>query len=184
MELKYDIDEEKYVELILSVEKYKRNHIFKCILLCLIPTIIFTILSIKRYQYDIDEFGYLTEKASPVILVYIICAALWIILLPMLYTKLKDILYTKEIEDLKMSYGEVEIILSKEGIVINNSLSKIECSWSKLIGYKQYSKCLGILLVGKEEFLIPLDSFENQEKIDEFINYINTSSEKLKQEEE
>lgn len=174
MELIYELNEESYVDLLIRNLHYKSKHILKCIFLSLIPTIIFTILCIARYKYDIEEYGYLSEKSSPIILVYIICGVLWVILLPILYTKIKSMIFAKEVENLGMNYGEVKIVLSEEGILIKDNILKLKCSWNRFISYKQCSKFICIQLLEKEEYLIPIEAFKEQDKVDEFIKYIDS----------
>lgn len=174
MEIAYNNTEEQYIDLILKKTYYSKKHVLKCMFLCLIVAAFFTYLCMKRYNGDIKAYGYLSEASSPVLLTYVICGILWIILLPILYWKIKSMVICREVENLNLDFqGEVKYSLDENDIVITDNYKKVKCNIKDIKSVENKSKYVLLKIKDFDDFLIPKEAFNDEVSIDSFISYIN-----------
>lgn len=174
MEISYENTEEQYIQLELDRIHASGKHIAKDIFLRALVACVFGLLCYKKYTIDIDLYGYLTESASPVILVYIVCGVLWIILLPILYWKLKSIIITKEIENKAFNFqGNIRYELNEDNILVETFDSIYKLNWNKVIGTKVSKRLVTIKILGERDLILPVSAFDKEESLEKFIKYIN-----------
>jgi len=160
MEIIYGNTEEQFIETILSEISDRTSSKIKSFAIGVFVVLIFGGLCLSKYNYDMDVYGYLTEASSLVLLIYIICGILWIILLPIIWWKIK-------------SEGNVKFNLREENLIITTEDSKIESPWNNVLSIIVKKKFLVLNLRGFEGILIPMESFKTEEDSIMFINYIN-----------
>lgn len=174
VEVRYKNSEEEYINLQLAMIKSSRKNLVKETFLRGFVIGLFAILCYIKYKIDIDLYGYLTEAASPVILVYITCGVLWTILLPILYWKVKSIVIVKEIENRRFDYqGEVIYKLEEDNIIVETFDNFYKVEWDKVIKSKFNKRILSITISGEQDLILPVNVFEDKDKLDEFNKYIN-----------
>ena len=182
MEIAYNNTEEQYIDLILQKTYYSKKHVLQCVFLCSIVIIFFSYICLARYKGDIKAYGYLSEASSTVLLTYIICGILWVILLPILYWKIKSMVICKEIENLNMDFeGRVKYTLSENNIIIEDNYKKIKCSIKDVIKVENKNKYVLLKIKNYDDFLIPNEAFNEDVSVDSFILYINNQVEKKEQ---
>jgi len=174
MEIIYGNTEEQFIETILSEISDRTSSKIKSFAIGVFVVLIFGGLCLSKYNYDMDVYGYLTEASSLVLLIYIICGILWIILLPIIWWKIKSVLIIKQIESKKIKFeGNVKFNLREENLIITTEDSKIESPWNNVLSIIVKKKFLVLNLRGFEGILIPMESFKTEEDSIMFINYIN-----------
>lgn len=174
MEVRYENSEEQYINLQLAKIKSSKKNLIKETFLRVFVIVLFSMLCYTKYKIDIDLYGYLTEAASPVILVYITCGLLWTILLPILYWKVKSMVIVKEIENKGFDYqGEVIYKLEEDNIIVETFDSIYKVEWGKVIKSKFNKRLLSITISGEKDLILPVSIFEDKNKLNEFNKYIN-----------
>lgn len=182
MEIAYNNTEEQYIDLILKKTYYSKKHVLKCIFLCLIVVMFFLYMCMKRYNGDIKAYGYLSEASSPVLLTYIVCGILWVILLPILYWKIKSMVICKEVENLNLDFqGNVKYTLDENNIIIEDNYKIIKCSIKDVNKVESKSKYVLLKIKNYDDFIIPNEAFSEEVSINSFISYINSKIEKKEQ---
>lgn len=178
--INYSNTEENYIELMINKEYCSKKHWAKDIMIRVLVIILFSYLCYKKYSIDIDLFGYLTEGASPVILVYILCGVLWVILLPILYWKLKTLVISKEIKNMNIDFnGKVTYRLDEDKIVIEDNNIIIKSNWKQVKSITRKKKILILVIKECGEFIIPISAFSKEKEIEDFLLFINNKIEEV-----
>lgn len=174
MEIIYANTEEQYIETILREISDRTSSKFKSFAIGVFVALIFGGLCLSKYNYDMDVYGYLTEGSSLVLLIYIICGILWIILLPIIWWKIKSVLIIKQIESKKIKFeGNIKFNLQEDNLIITTEDSKIECPWKNVLSIIIKKKFFVLNVRGLEGILIPKEAFKTEEDSIKFIKYIN-----------
>lgn len=174
MDIIYGNTEEQYIETTLRQIAGSSSNKIKSFAIRTLVVLIFGVLCLSKYNYDIEIYGYLREASSLVIIIYIICGALWVALLPIIWWKIKSILIMKQIEAKKIRFeGDIKLSLQEDNLIITTQYSKIVSPWSNVLNVT-IKKGFAILNIREfEGFLIPIEAFETEEESTRFENYIN-----------
>lgn len=184
LEISYENTEEKYIELLLKDLFKSKKTKFKFAGLIIFVLAIFVALCISRYTYDMQFYGYLKRESSFTLLIYIICAILWSILLPIIAWKFKSISIMKEIDNMNIPFeGQTKYTLKDETIVFENNLKRIESNYKGVKSIIDKNTYVELIISNYSKFLIPIEAFEDDNEKLQFINTINENK-KVKEEEE
>lgn len=184
LEISYENTEEKYIELLLKDLFKSKKTKFKFAGLIIFVLAIFIALCISRYTYDMQFYGYLKRESSFTLLIYIICAILWSILLPIIAWKFKSISIMKEIDNMNIPFeGQTKYTLKDETIVFENNLKRIESNYKGVKSIIDKNTYVELIISNYSKFLIPIEAFEDDNEKLQFINTINENK-KVKEEEE
>lgn len=184
MEISYENTEEKYIELLLKDLFKSKKTKFKFAGLIIFVLAIFIALCISRYTYDMQFYGYLKRESSFTLLIYIICAILWSILLPIIAWKFKSISIMKEIDNMNIPFeGQTKYTLKDETIVFENNLKRIESNYKGVKSIIDKNTYVELIISNYSKFIIPIEAFEDDNEKLQFINTINENK-KVKEEEE
>lgn len=184
LEISYENTEEKYIELLLKDLFKSKKTKFKFAGLIIFVLAIFIALCISRYAYDMQFYGYLKRESSFTLLIYIICAILWSILLPIIAWKFKSISIMKEIDNMNIPFeGQTKYTLKDETIVFENNLKRIESNYKGVKSIIDKNTYVELIISNYSKFLIPIEAFEDDNEKLQFINTINENK-KVKEEEE
>lgn len=179
MKISYDNTKETYADMALMKIYYSRKHILKCIFMCLLVAAFFGMLCLLTYNNEVDVYGSMRDSMSAVLLVYIVCGILWIIVVPMLYWKLKSAVIYKEIEKLSFSLeGQKTIELDDCEIVVrdNNFTKHIKMQGVKDVIERK--KFIDIKIKGQEDLTFPTTAFSDDNQKQEFIRIITEKTSK------
>lgn len=173
MKISYDNTKETYADMILMKIYYSRKHVLKCIFMCLLIAVFFGMLCLLTYNNEVDVYGSMRDSMSAVLLVYIICGILWIIVVPMLYWKLKSAIIYREVEKLHFNLeGQKVIELDDYEIVVtdNNATKHIKLQGVReVIARKNF---IDIKIKGQEDLLFPTKAFSDDKQKEDFITII------------
>lgn len=184
LEISYENTEEKYIELLLKDLFKSKKTKFKFAGLIIFVLAIFIALCISRYTYDMQFYGYLKRESSFTLLIYIICAILWSILLPIIAWKFKSISIMKEIDNMNIPFeGQTKYTLKDETIVFENNLKRIESNYKGVKSIIDKNTYVELIISNYSKFIIPIEAFEDDNEKLQFINTINENK-KVKEEEE
>jgi hypothetical protein len=174
MEIIYGNTEEQYIETILNEISDRTSSKVKNFAIRIFVVLIFGALCLSKYTYDIDIYGYLTESSSLVLLIYIACGILWVILLPIIWWKIKSFLVMKQIEAKKINFsGDIKISLQDDNITVTSEYSKIKSPWINVLNVINRNNFIVLNLKGFESILIPMNAFKEEESATSFTDYIN-----------
>lgn len=174
MDIIYENTQEQYIETILREISERTSSKVKNAIIRLITGLIFVALCLSKYNYDNEIYGYLREDSSLVILIYLICGALWVVLLPIVWWKIKSVLVVKQIELKKINFqDDINVSLNEDGLTITTKDSKVKSIWNNVLKVTTKKRLIILDLKGLERVLIPSEAFKSEEDRTSFVNYIN-----------
>ena len=173
MEIKYKVDEELYIDYIYKNVKSKKKRIAKIIVNSLFVAAIFGTLMYLKYIYDIENYGYLKSGASIAIIMYIICGALWIIVVPILQSKVENIQIIGQAQKMGQAVNEeITLTLNNDGIIKKSVSYEVSDKWNKITEMTESEESIALKVKGEYPILIPISSFSDEDKKSEFVEFI------------
>lgn len=174
MDIIYGNTEEQYIETTLRQIAGSSSNKIKSFAIRIFVVLIFGALCLSKYNYDMEIYGYLREASSLVLIIYIICGALWVALLPIIWWKIKSVLIMKQIEAKKIRFeGDIKLSLQEDNLIITTQDSEIVSPWNNVLNVTIKKRFAILNIRGFERFLIPIEAFETEEESASFANYIN-----------
>lgn len=173
MEIKYKNEENLYTDYVLNEAKSSKQRIIKTCIMSLFIIVIFGILMFYKYNYDIQNYGYLKSGASFAMLMYGICAALWIVVLPILQKRVDSMILISQGEEMGQALEEnVKILLDEDSIVKETEFYKTKSTWKQVEKVYELDKIVVIKINGCSDVLVPDSSFKKESDKLEFIEFI------------
>ena len=155
MDIIYENTQEQYIETILREISERTSSKVKNAIIRLITGLIFVALCLSKYNYDNEIYGYLREDSSLVILIYLICGALWVVLLPIVWWKIKSVLVVKQMELKKINFqDDINVSLNEDGLTITTKDSKVKSIWNNVLKVTTKKRLIILDLKGLERVLI------------------------------
>ena len=174
MEIKYKVDEDLYIDYIYNNVKSKKKRIAKIIVNIILVAIIFGTLMYSKYMYDIENYGYLKSGASIAMIMYIICGVLWVILVPILQSKVENIQIIGQAQKMGQAVEEeITLTLDNDGIIKKSDSYEVSDKWSQITSMTESEGSIALKVKGEYPILIPVSSFSDEDKKSEFIDFIN-----------
>ena len=173
MEIKYKNEENLYTDYVLNEAKSSKQRIIKTCIMSLFVIVIFGILMFYKYNYDIQNYGYLKSGASFAMLMYGICAALWIVVLPILQKRVDSMILISQGEEMGQALAEnVKILLDEDSIIKETEFYKTKNTWKQVEKIYELDKIVVIKINGCSDVLVPDSSFKKEADKLEFIAFI------------
>lgn len=173
MEIKYKNEENLYTDYVLNEAKSSKQRIIKTCIMSLFVIVIFGILMFYKYNYDIQNYGYLKSGASFAMLMYGICAALWIVVLPILQKRVDSMILISQGEEMGQALAEnVKILLDQDSIIKETEFYKTKNTWKQVEKVYELDKIVVIKINGCSDVLVPDSSFKKEADKLEFIAFI------------
>lgn len=173
MEINYKNEENLYTDYVLKEAKSSKQRITKICIMSFFVIAIFGMLMFNKYNYDITNYGYLKSGASMAMIMYVVCAVLWLIVLPMLQKRVDSMILISQGEEMGQAFEEnVKIFLDEDNIIKETEYYNIKNTWKQVICVDEVGELIVIKIKGCNNVLVPISTFKEEEDKLKFIEFI------------